>query len=57
MRRLGIQLTPTQCTKFADQESGVRIQEAVRAEDVFILQSPAPPSVSPLPARPKLLER
>lgn len=45
--RLGINLTPTQCTKFADQEIGVRIQESVRDEDVFIIQSPAPPSVSP----------
>ncbi|CED82823.1 phosphoribosyl pyrophosphokinase [Phaffia rhodozyma] len=44
--RLGIPLTSSQCTKFADQEIGVRIHESVRDEDVFILQSPSPPSVN-----------
>ncbi|KAL7414824.1 putative ribose-phosphate pyrophosphokinase III [Mrakia frigida] len=44
--RLGIPLTSSQCTKFADQEIGVRIHESVRDEDVFIIQSPSPPSVN-----------
>ncbi|KAJ9100081.1 hypothetical protein QFC19_005761 [Naganishia cerealis] len=44
--RLGIPLTPCNVSKFSALETGVQIHQSVRDEDVFILQSPSPPSIN-----------
>ncbi|KAJ9109253.1 hypothetical protein QFC21_000582 [Naganishia friedmannii] len=44
--RLGIPLTPCNVSKFSARETGVQIHQSVRDEDVFILQSPSPPSIN-----------
>ena len=36
--RLGIPVGRAKCTKFANGETNVEIQESVRGEDVFIIQ-------------------
>lgn len=45
-QRLGIQLTPCHVSKFLSLETSVQIHSSVRDEDVFILQSPSPPSIN-----------
>lgn len=45
-RRLGIPLTPCQVSKFSALETSVQIHASVRDEDVFIIQSPSPPSIN-----------
>ncbi|UZJ51347.1 hypothetical protein CBS101457_000667 [Exobasidium rhododendri] len=45
--RLGIQVTPCICKKFADQSIDVRIGASVRDEDVFVLQTGNSPYVDP----------
>ena len=37
-RRLQIPVSKAKCTKFANGETNVEIQESVRGEDVFIVQ-------------------
>jgi len=44
--RLGIPLTPCSVSKFLSLETSVQIHSSVRDEDVFILQSPSPPSIN-----------
>jgi ribose-phosphate pyrophosphokinase len=44
--RLGITLTPCSVSKFLSLETSVQIHSSVRDEDVFILQSPSPPSIN-----------
>lgn len=44
--RLGINLTPCHVSKFLSLETSVQIHSSVRDEDVFILQSPSPPSIN-----------
>jgi hypothetical protein len=41
---LGITLTPCHVSKFVSLETSVQIHQSVREEDVFILQSPSPPT-------------
>jgi ribose-phosphate pyrophosphokinase len=36
--RLGLPVGKAKCTKFANGETNVEIQESVRGEDVFIIQ-------------------
>jgi len=36
--RLGLNVGKAKCTKFANGETNVEIQESVRGEDVFIIQ-------------------
>ena len=43
-RQLGIELTKLTCTRFADGEIFVRIDENVRGNDVFIVQPTNPPA-------------
>jgi ribose-phosphate pyrophosphokinase len=43
---LGIALTPCQVSKFSALETSVQIHASVRDEDVFIIQSPSPPSIN-----------
>lgn len=45
-QRLGIPLTPCSVSKFLSLETSVQIHSSVRDEDVFILQSPSPPSIN-----------
>lgn len=45
--RLGIQLTPCVCKKFADQSIDVRIGSSVRDEDVYVLQTGNSPYTDP----------
>src|SRR3979409_2468540 len=43
-RQLGVELTKLTCNRFADGEIFVRIDENVRGNDVFIVQSTNPPA-------------
>lgn len=43
-RHLGVELTKTTCTRFADGEVFVRIDENIRGADVFIVQPTNPPA-------------
>src|SRR3954469_23432203 len=43
-RQLGIELCKLTCTRFADGEIFVRIDENIRGNDVFIVQSTNPPA-------------
>ena len=45
-RNLGLEMGKSTVTKFSDGEINMRVEETVRGDDVFIIQSTSPPAVN-----------